>query len=70
VRGDREIEAILLERRNLPVEGNHAPFELQAELLGNRFGQFDFKTGQLGAVIVIERLKPAFSGRDEGTGAA
>jgi hypothetical protein len=62
VRGDGKIETILLERRNLSVEGNHAPFELETELLGDRLGQFHFKTGELGAIIVVERLETPFSG--------
>jgi hypothetical protein len=68
VRGNRKIETVLLERCNLRVEGNHAPFELQAELLGDGFGEFHFETGQLGAVIIVEGLKAPLGRRNDGAG--
>jgi hypothetical protein len=57
-----------LSAANLRVEGNHAPFELQAELLGDGFGEIHFEAGQFGAVIIIERLKAPFGGRNDGAG--
>ena len=62
VRSDGEVEAVLADRRELGVEGNHAPVELEAHLLDDGFGQFDLKAGQLGAVEIVERIVLAFGG--------